>query len=94
MSNTLQLKPQHQDSVIGQILKMKALVDYYYNKVAPNVSKMQNWKAKEYIDANSANLTELERMKNYIKQHEALFNGLLCEYDLTVTVFLAKYIKN
>lgn len=94
MSNTLQLKPQHQDSAIGQILKMKALVNYYYNQVAPNVSKMQNWETKEYINANSANLAELESLEKYIIQHEALFNGLLCEYDLTVTVFLAKHIKN
>ena len=90
---TLQLKPQHQDSVIGQILKMKALTEYYYNQVAPNISKMQNWEQKEYMSAHSANVAELERLEKYIIEHEALFNELLFEYGYTVTTFLAKFIK-
>jgi hypothetical protein len=55
---------------------------------------MDVWEANEYEVLNQKNLTELERLENYIKHHEALFNELLCEYDLTVTIFLAKYIKN
>ncbi len=90
---TLQLKPQHQGSVIDQILKMKALTEYYYNQVAPNISKMQKWEAKEYMSAHSENVAELERLEKYIIEHEMLFNAILFEYHYTVVTFLAKFIK-
>jgi hypothetical protein len=94
MPNTLKLKPQHQDSVIGQILSVKSAVNYYNYSLLPRYKEMDVWEANEYEVLNQKNLTELERLEKYIIKHEALFNGLLCEYDLTVTVFLAKYIKN
>jgi hypothetical protein len=94
MSNTLKLKARHQDSVIGQILSVKSAVNYHNDVVLPRYKEMDVWEANEYEVLNQKNLTELERLENYIKHHEALFNELLCEYDLTVTTFLAKYIKN
>jgi hypothetical protein len=94
MSNTLKLKPQHQDSVIGQILKAKAAVNYFNTEILPHYKEMDVWEANEYEVVNQKNLAELERLEKYIINHEALFNDLLCEYDLTVTIFLAKYIKN
>jgi hypothetical protein len=94
MSNTLKLKPHHQDSAIGQILSIKSAVNYHNDVVLPHYKEMDVWEANEYEVLNQKNLTELERLENYIKHHEALFNELLCEYDLTVTIFLAKYIKN
>jgi hypothetical protein len=94
MSNTLQLKQQHQDSVIGQILKAKAAVNYFNAEILPHYKEMDIWEANEHDVVNQKNLTELERLEKYIIKHEALFNGLLCEYDLTVTIFIAKYIKN
>jgi hypothetical protein len=94
MQNTLKLKPQHQDSVIGQILKAKAAVNYFNTEILPRYKEMDVWEANEYEVVNQKNLAELERLEKYIINHEALFNDLLCEYDLTVTTFLAKYIKN
>jgi hypothetical protein len=94
MSNTLKLKPQHQDSAIGQILAIKSAINYHNDVVLPHYKEMDVWEANEYEVVNQKNLTELERLEKYVIKHEALFNELLCEYDLTVTVFLAKYIKN
>ncbi len=93
MSNTLKLKPQHQDSVIGQILAIKSAVNYHNDVVLPHYKEMDVWEANEYEVVNQKKLTELERLEKYIIKNEALFNDLLSGYDLTVTVFLAKYIK-
>ena len=90
---TLQLRPQHQDSVIGQMLKAKAAVNYYNAEILPNYKDMDAWEVNEYEVTNNANVAELERLEKYIIEHESLFNELLFEYGYTVTTFLAKFIK-
>ena len=64
----LQLKPQHQDSIIGQMLKAKAAVNYYNAEILPNYKDMDAWEVNEYEVTNNANVADAEkRFKNSVK---------------------------
>lgn len=88
------LKPQHQSTIVGQLLEAKQAVNYHNKNIKPFLSDMENWEAKEYTDVNNDNLNKINNLKNVLIENESIFNPLLSEYELTVTIFIAKYINN
>jgi len=91
---TLTLKPQHEDSVIGQILSLKSQLNYHKHSIAPFTYEMEKWEIKEYEAINSDNYYKLEELKQYIISNEACFNELLSSYNMSVAIFVNKYILN
>ena len=88
----LQLKPKHQDTVIAHMLDNKSMIEYLKKDVLLFTDQMQNWEKKEYKELYEAKLQELEYQKKYIRENEATFNLILCEYGTSVAVFIHKYI--
>lgn len=91
---TLALKPQHQDSVIGQILGLKAQLEYHKHNIAPFTYEMEKWEAKEYQAVHEDNLSQFNDLRNHIISNEAVFNLLLCDYNLSVAIFINLFVNN
>ena len=92
--NTIKLNAKHQDSVIGQILELKNQITYHTENIAPFYSEMQAWEAKEYKSVYDENISRLSELKNMLIENESIFNEILSSYNLTVAVFINKYILN
>ncbi|MGF7082975.1 hypothetical protein [Mucilaginibacter sp. UYCu711] len=93
---TLKLKPEHETSVIGQILSLKSQLDYHKNNIAPFFHEMEKWEQKEYSAVNADNEVELERLKQHIIANTPTFNQFLQQYQsgLCVPMFVNIYILN
>lgn len=93
---TLNLKPQHETTVIGQMLYLKCAIEYHKNEIAPNLYQVEAWEQKEYNAVNSQNVAELDRLKQVIIADESTFNHFLQQYQsgLSVALFINKYILN
>jgi len=90
----LNLKPQHEDTVIGKLINLKSLLDEHKNNVKPLLSKMENWEKKESLQIYNDIKNEISELKNVITENESVFNSILGDYNLTVTMFLYKHIIN
>lgn len=93
---TLILKPQHETTVIGQMLSLKSQVEYHKNSIAPFLYQVAAWEQKEYLSVNADNENELERLKQIIIADKPTFNAFLQQYQsgLCVSLFVNKYILN
>lgn len=93
---TLNLKPQHETTVIGQILSLKSQLSYHAKNIAPFYHEMEKWEQKEYKAVNADNETELERLKQIIISDKPAFNTFLSQYQpgLCVAMFVNIYILN
>jgi hypothetical protein len=89
---TLTLKPQHQDSVIGQLLSLKSKLDYHKNEIAPNLYQLKDWEKKEYATVDYDNQLEFDCLKQYIIENQGVFNSLLNSYNLSVAIFVNKFL--
>lgn len=90
---TLKLKPAHVDTVIGKLIDFKKAIDYHLEYIKPRYSKMEPWERKEYEKVFQYDLEELKHLKFYLMDNEPLFNKMLSEYNLSVAVFIAKYLN-
>lgn len=92
----LTLKPQHETSVIGQMLSLKSQIDYHKKNTAPFYHEMDKWEMKEYAGVLADNEAELERLKQVIIADKATFNQFLSQYQsgLCVAMFVNTYILN
>lgn len=88
------LKPQHQDSVIGQMLGLKAQITYHNDNIVPFYNEMKVWEKKEYDNVNNNNINKLAELKQYTIENESLFNLILIDYNMSVAIFINKYILN
>ena len=84
------LKPQHEESVIGQYITYKNQELYYINEVEPILKSLEEWERKELISVGDDWKKRVQKSKQYIINNERFFNKILSEYSLSVTVFLAK----
>lgn len=77
------LKPQHQSSVIGQILEAKSQIVYMEANTLPFLDQMEAWESKEYSSIYSD-------LKSYISENQSHFNLLLNQYSsgLCVPLFM------
>lgn len=93
---TLTLNPQHETTVIGQILSLKSAIAYHKNNIAPFLHEVAAWEQKEYLAVNADNETELERLKQIIIADKPTFNQFLQQYQsgLCVAMFVNIYILN
>lgn len=93
---TLTLKPQHETTVIGQMLSLKSAIEYHKKEIAPNLHEVATWEKKEYNAVNADNIAELERLKAIIIADKPTFNQFLQQYQsgLCVALFINKYILN
>lgn len=93
---TLTLKPQHETTVIGQMLSLKSQIEYHNKNIAPFYHEMGKWEMKEYQSVLSDNETELERLKQIIISDKPTFNQFLQQYQsgLCVAMFINIYILN
>jgi hypothetical protein len=89
---TLKLEEKHYGNVIDQMLKLKSRINYHITEIVPNLSSMYSYEEKEYIVIYNSCLAELKFLKNLIIEHEAIFNEILTCYNLSVSVFINKYI--
>lgn len=91
---TLILKPQHETTVIGQMLSLKSQIEYHRSNIAPFLYQVEAWEQKEYLSVNANNEAELERLKQIIIADKPTFNTLLQEYQsgFCVSLFINKYI--
>lgn len=85
---SIQLKPQHQDSVIGRMIETKKMLKYYESTVIPEINELKEWEQKEYWSNYRDYQKQFEDYKQYIKEKEASFNLLLCQYNLSVATFV------
>lgn len=90
----LKLKPQHETTVIGQIIDANRAVNYHNENTAPFYNQMEKWEMKEYKSVNDDNIAKIKILKDTLISNESLFNNLLSEYNLTTTIFIARYINN
>jgi|GEM_PF-4129110 len=88
------LKPQHQDTVIGQMLDLKAQINYHNDSIVPFYSELQVWEKKEYESVNNDNINKLAALEQYIIENESLFNLILIDYNMSVAIFINKHILN
>lgn len=86
------LKPQHEDSVIGQLLALKSQLDYHKNEIAPKYYEMEKWEQKEYLSVDNDNQLQFDNLKNHIIENQCVFNALLNSYNLSVAVFVNKFL--
>lgn len=91
---TLTLKPQHETSVIGQMIQLVSSINYHKNEIAPRLQDAELFERKEYEAMNNENIQSLSEMKAYIIENENVFNDLLSSYGLSVSVFINKFILN
>lgn len=89
---TLSLKPQHQSSVIGQLLELKSQLQFHKTEIAPKFYQMEKWEQKEYIKVDSDNQNEFDTLKSYLIVNESIFNDILNHYNLSVAVFVNKFL--
>jgi len=89
---TLALKPQHETSVIGQMIQLVSSINYHKNEIAPRLHEAELFERKEYEAMNNENIQSLSEMKAYIIENESTFNNLLFSYGLSVSVFINKFI--
>jgi hypothetical protein len=91
---TMIIKPQHETTVIGQMLSLKSQIDYHKKEIAPNLYQVEEWEQKEYLAVNAANKLELERLKQVIIEDKPTFNNFFQQYSsgLCVAIFINKYI--
>ncbi|MDB5288549.1 MAG: hypothetical protein JWR05_3498 [Mucilaginibacter sp.] len=89
---TLALKPQHETTVIGQLLSLKSQLVYHAKNTAPFYNEMAIWEMKEYKAVNEDNEVEFLRLKNILISNQSTFNVLLSEYGHSVAVFVNKYL--
>lgn len=93
---TLTLKPQHETTIIGQMLQLKRSIQYHKENIAPNLHEVAKWEQKEYLAVDADNQAELERLKQIIISDKPTFNQFLSQYQsgLCVAMFVNKYILN
>ena len=89
---TLKLRPEHQDTIIAKMLSLKSQIQYMNENVMPFLPDMEKWEAKEYSNVHAGYVRDLDEKKERIIEHEAYFNRILNHYNLTVVIFLAKFI--
>ena len=89
---TLALKPQHETSVIGQMIQLASSINYHKNEIAPRLQDAVPFERKEYEAMNNENIQSLSEMKAYIIENESTFNNLLSSYGLSVSIFINKFI--
>ena len=89
---TLALKPQHETSVIGQMIQLASSINYHKNEIAPRLQDAEPFERKEYEAMNNENIQSLSEMKAYIIENESTFNNLLSSYGLSVSIFINKFI--
>jgi len=54
---------------------------------------MEKWEVEEYKSVNSNNIAKLNELKCTLIENESIFNEILNTYNLSVAVFLNKYIS-
>lgn len=91
---TLILKPQHETTSIGLMLQYKSAIEYHNKNIAPRFNEMEKWEQKEYKKNLIDYTNSLEDNKKYIIENESFFNELLSQYNLSVSIFINKYILN
>lgn len=91
---TLVLKPQHETSVIGQLLSLKSQINHHNQNIAPFYYNMIACEVKEYTAVNGENEAMFADLKKYLIGNEAVFNALLSQYNLSTSVFVNKYLLN
>lgn len=84
------LKPQHQSSVIGQILEAKSQIVYMEANTLPFLDQMEAWESKEYSSIYSDLKKQIADLKSYISENQSHFNLLLNQYSsgLCVPLFM------
>lgn len=85
---TTNLKPQHQTTVIGQLLDLKEQIKYHETHTAPFYNEMAEWERKEYVAVYKDNVSDFHKKIEYIKNNEANFNEILSQYNLSVATFI------
>lgn len=88
-----QLKPQHQDSVIGRALNAASAANYLKTEILPRYDEMEAWELNEYRNSYYDHLEELKGLKEYLIENKAHFNSLLSTYNMCVSIFITKYIN-
>lgn len=83
-----QLKPQHQDSVIGVMISLNCQMMHYKSEILPYINDMAAWEAKEYVLINDSNAKQFDDCKAHIIENESIFNEMLSSYNLSVATFV------
>lgn len=89
---TLSLKPQHQTSVIGQLLDLRASITYMEKEVEPFYTEMEKWEANEYKALAKGYRAKFDELKAFIIANKATFNLMLSDYNLCVSMFIYKHL--
>lgn len=89
---TIKFKPIHQDSIPCKCIELKKQIDYYSTKIAPNFDELEDWQINEYVIVHKQNIEALNGHIIHMRANESIFNELLNAYNLTVTIFIRKYI--
>ena len=84
------LKPEHQDTLIGQLLTLKSRREYYLKNTMPFYSEMTKSEQKEYSELYDENESDIRILSECIMQNQSIFNHILSNYNLSCVTFLAK----
>ena len=85
---SLNLKPQHQDSALQTIMNLARSIKHFELFIFPKYSEMTDSERKESSAINEENVLAFESKKKYILENQSIFNELLSEYKISVTIFL------
>ena len=88
----INFNPIHQDSIPCKCIELKKQIDYYSTKIAPNFDELEDWQINEYVQVHKQNIEALNGHIVHMRANESIFNELLNAYNLTVTIFIRKYI--
>ena len=80
----------NEDGVLHEIIGDKKQIRYHESHIAPKLSKMEKWEAKEYSDVHDSSVKNYKHLREYMMSNEAVFNEKLAKYNMSVSVFLSK----
>ena len=84
------LKPEHQDTLIGKLLTLKSKRNYYLKNTITFYNEMTKSEQKEYSELYEENESDIRILSSCIMEHQSIFNSILSNYNLSCVTFLAK----
>ena len=88
----IKLLPSHEDTMIGRMLRDLKYLSGIQERL--NHTDLNIWERKEWEQIKTASTHDLKAAIDHIKINESFFNEILSLYNLSVTIFLAKYFKD
>lgn len=89
----IKIKDQHIDTIIGRMVQLRKMVDHHNSEIKPFMGEMEEWERKEYYSIFDGYKKDIEQNAVYMMQNESDFNLILCDYNLSVAIFI-NLIKN